>query len=89
MSCLLPTLRSLVLTARRRTHALDNFQHSIAKEWGVTGSLFGVIPGPKTFVLDKEMRVTHVFESLLNGKAHVNESLEAITKLKSGSQQKL
>jgi peroxiredoxin Q/BCP len=42
--------------------------------------LLGLMPGRVTFVIDREGRVIHKFDSQLNPTKHINESLKAISK---------
>jgi peroxiredoxin Q/BCP len=42
--------------------------------------LFGMIPGRVTFVIDKQGKVIHKFDSQLSPTKHIQESLEAIKK---------
>jgi peroxiredoxin Q/BCP len=49
----------------------------VAKKWKVE-SVLGVIAGRKTFVIDKEGTVVHIYEGLLKAKHHVEEALDAI-----------
>lgn len=43
--------------------------------FGVPGALFGFLPGRVTYVIDQSGTVRHIFDSMLNFKAHVDESL--------------
>ncbi len=42
--------------------------------------LFGMIPGRVTYVIDKQGKVIHSFDSQLSPTKHINESLEALKK---------
>ena len=42
--------------------------------------LFGMIPGRVTYVIDKEGKVIHTFDSQLSPTKHIRESLEALRK---------
>ena len=42
--------------------------------------LFGMIPGRVTFVINKEGRVSHKFDSQLSPTKHIKESLDILTK---------
>lgn len=53
---------------------------SLRKAFGVTKSLF-VLPGRVTFVIDREGIVRHKFNSLLQGKKHVEEALRTVREL--------
>eukprot|EP00727_Mastigamoeba_balamuthi_P005766 m51a1_g1809 putative peroxiredoxin (155) ;mRNA; r:478552-479188 len=54
---------------------------ALRQQYGVQGSLFGIIPGRVTFVIDKEGVVRHVFSSQTNSKKHVEEALAVIQAL--------
>jgi peroxiredoxin Q/BCP len=41
----------------------------------------GLLPGRVTYVIDREGRVQHVFNSQLNAKKHVREALEVVKRL--------
>ncbi|MBF2056500.1 MAG: peroxiredoxin [Cyanobacterium sp. T60_A2020_053] len=45
--------------------------------FGVPATLF-ILPGRVTYVIDKEGIVRHIFDSMLDFKAHVNEAIETI-----------
>ncbi len=46
--------------------------------FGVPGSLFGLIPGRVTYIIDKNGIVRHIFNSMMNAEQHVTESLSII-----------
>jgi peroxiredoxin Q/BCP len=49
----------------------------VRKLFGVPATLF-VLPGRVTYIIDKEGIVRHIFDSMLDFKAHVTESLNTI-----------
>ncbi|AFY60268.1 peroxiredoxin [Synechococcus sp. PCC 6312] len=49
--------------------------------FGVPGALFGFLPGRVTYVIDQGGIVRHIFDSMLNFKAHVDESLAILNGL--------
>ncbi|MFQ4141570.1 peroxiredoxin [Chlorogloeopsis sp. ULAP02] len=49
----------------------------VRKLYGAT-TAFGLIPGRVTYVIDKNGVVQYVFDSMLNFKAHVEESLKGL-----------
>ncbi|MDS3862463.1 peroxiredoxin [Thermosynechococcaceae cyanobacterium BACA0444] len=51
--------------------------------FGVPGALFGFLPGRVTYVIDQGGIVRHIFDSMLNFKAHVDESLAILNGLAS------
>lgn len=52
----------------------------LRQAYGVPKTLF-VIPGRVTYVIDKEGKVRHIFDSLLNAQAHIQESLNILRSL--------
>lgn len=50
------------------------------KSYGVK-SVFGVIPGRVTYVIDRDGTVQHVFESMSNIGQHVNDALGVVQRL--------
>ncbi|WP_338430632.1 peroxiredoxin [Synechococcus elongatus] len=52
----------------------------LRQSYGVPKTLF-VIPGRVTYVIDKEGKVCHIFDSLLNAQAHIQESLNILRSL--------
>lgn len=51
----------------------------VAAAYGVERSLFGLLAGRVTFVIDREGVVRHVFDSQLRATAHVKEALGALS----------
>jgi peroxiredoxin Q/BCP len=56
---------------------LSDSDNRVRKLFGVPSTLF-VLPGRVTYVIDKEGIVRHIFDSMLDFKAHVTESLNTI-----------
>jgi peroxiredoxin Q/BCP len=56
---------------------LSDTDNRVRKLFGVPSTLF-VLPGRVTYVIDKEGIVRHIFDSMLDFKAHVTESLNTI-----------
>ena len=54
----------------------------VRKLLGVPADLFGLIPGRVTYVIDKEGKVAHIFNSQLRVEKHVDEALKIILLLK-------
>lgn len=59
---------------------LSDSNNQARKAFGVPNTLF-VLPGRVTYVIDKEGIVKHIFDSMLDFKAHVEESLKVIQSL--------
>lgn len=53
---------------------------ALRKAFGVPKTL-GLIPGRVTYVIDREGIVRHIFNSQLNARRHITESLEIVRKL--------
>jgi peroxiredoxin Q/BCP len=53
----------------------------LRKQFGVPTSLLGLIEGRVTYVIDKEGKVRHIFNSQLNAKKHVSEALNILGKI--------
>ena len=56
---------------------LSDTDNRVRKLFGVPSTLF-VLPGRVTYIIDKEGIVRHIFDSMLDFKAHVTESLNTI-----------
>ncbi|MBD2599008.1 MULTISPECIES: peroxiredoxin [Microcystis] len=56
---------------------LSDSDNRVRKLFGVPATLF-VLPGRVTYIIDKEGIVRHIFDSMLDFKAHVTESLNTI-----------
>ncbi|NCR41020.1 MAG: peroxiredoxin [Microcystis aeruginosa W13-11] len=56
---------------------LSDSDNQVRKLFGVPATLF-VLPGRVTYIIDKEGIVRHIFDSMLDVKAHVTESLNTI-----------
>lgn len=56
---------------------LSDTDNRVRKLFGVPSTLF-VLPGRVTYIVDKEGIVRHIFDSMLDFKAHVTESLNTI-----------
>lgn len=55
---------------------LSDKNNEIRKLFGVPGSLFGLLPGRVTYVVDAEGIVRHIFDSQFQARQHVREALE-------------
>ncbi|MGK7915781.1 MAG: peroxiredoxin [Prochloraceae cyanobacterium] len=56
---------------------LSDTDNRVRKLYGVPATLF-ILPGRVTYVIDQEGIVRHIFDSQLDFKAHVQESLSAL-----------
>jgi peroxiredoxin Q/BCP len=54
---------------------------TVRKQFGVPGSLFGLIPGRVTYIIDKKGNIQGVFNSLLDPSGHLKNALETARKL--------
>lgn len=60
---------------------LSDDQRLAEKAFGVPRNLFGVLPGRVTFVIDRESKIIHTFNSSANPTKHISESIRALQKL--------
>lgn len=60
---------------------LSDPQGKVRKQLKVPGSLLGLLPGRVTYVVDKQGKVRHTFNSQLRPEAHVKEALEVIERI--------
>lgn len=51
------------------------------KAFGVPSSLFGLLPGRVTFIVDKEGIVVHTFRADFNANIHIKEALKVLQSL--------
>jgi thioredoxin-dependent peroxiredoxin len=56
---------------------LSDTENKVRQLYGVPATLF-VLPGRVTYVIDKQGIVRHIFDSMLNFKAHVEEALKTL-----------
>jgi len=59
---------------------LSDNGNQVRKLYGVP-STFGILPGRVTYVIDQQGVVQHIFNSQLNTKAHVEESLKILKQM--------
>jgi len=59
---------------------LSDIDGKVRKMFGVPSDLFGFLPGRVTYVIDKQGRVKHIFNSQFNAKKHVKEALRILKK---------
>ncbi len=59
---------------------LSDENNKVRELFGVPGSMFGLLPGRVTYIVDAEGIVTHIFDSQLQTKKHVKEALEHLKK---------
>jgi peroxiredoxin Q/BCP len=53
----------------------------IRKKFGVPSDFMGLIPGRVTYIIDREGKVVHVFNSQLQTEKHVDEALKILKEL--------
>lgn len=61
---------------------LSDSGNKVRQLYGVPATLW-VLPGRVTYVIDQEGVVQHIFDSMLNFKAHVEEALKTLQAIKS------
>lgn len=57
---------------------LSDYQKKVRKQFGVKDVIPGVLPGRKTYLVNLEGKITHIFEYQFKPKRHVLESLLAL-----------
>lgn len=60
---------------------LSDTEKKVRKQFGVPGSLFGMLPGRVTYIVDSKGVVQHVFNSQLNSKGHVKKAMEIVKEI--------
>ena len=60
---------------------LSDSKKEAHKAFKVPSSLFGLLPGRVTFVIDKEGKVAHTFRADFNADKHIKEALKVIKSL--------
>ncbi len=61
---------------------LSDVGNKVRKSFGVPASLFGLIPGRVTYVINKEGEIAYLFNSQIQAKKHVHEALRILQKMK-------
>ncbi len=61
---------------------LSDKGNKVRKLFGVPGSLFGLIPGRVTYVINQEGEVVYIFNSQIQVEKHVEEALAILQNLK-------
>lgn len=57
---------------------LSDPKNKLAKEYGVSGSFFGLLPGRETFVINKEGIIVSRFSSQLQIDPHISQALRIL-----------
>lgn len=60
---------------------LSDENNAVRKLYGVKAALLGLIPGRKTYIINKQGIIAAIFDYQFNPKRHVTDSLKAIEKL--------
>lgn len=60
---------------------LSDKGNKVRKLFGVPGNLFGIIPGRVTYVINKEGKVTYIFNSQIQAEKHVDEALRILQEI--------
>lgn len=60
---------------------LSDTEKKVRKKFGVPGSLFGLLPGRVTYIVDSNGTVQHVFNSQLNSEGHVKKAIEIVNQI--------
>jgi len=64
---------------------LSDPDQKAATDFGVTGSLFGLVRGRKTFLIDKQGKIALAYDSQLFAKSHITEVMNTIQNLENQS----
>ncbi|HHH50284.1 MAG TPA: peroxiredoxin [Saprospiraceae bacterium] len=59
---------------------LSDEKNEVRKLLGVPKSMFGLVPGRVTYIVDRDGVVQHIFDSQLQAKQHVREALAHLKK---------
>ncbi len=59
---------------------LSDTNNKIRKLLGVPGSLFGLVPGRVTYIVDQNGIVTDIYDNMFKAEEHIKESLKALQK---------
>ncbi|MCZ6899760.1 MAG: peroxiredoxin [Bacteroidetes bacterium] len=59
---------------------LSDQEKKVQKQFGVSSSLFGLLPGRVTFIIDREGIIRKVFNSQFQASKHVEEAVRVIRK---------
>ena len=59
---------------------LSDTNNKVRKLFGVKGSLFGLLPGRVTYIMDEKGHVQHIFDSQWQAQQHVQEVLGHLKK---------
>ncbi len=62
---------------------LSDSKKELRKKANVPTNLLGLLPGRVTYVMDKEGRVIHMFNSQMKAEQHMEEALDALKALQS------
>ena len=58
---------------------LSDPSNSVRKLYGVEASILGLLPGRKTFLINKQGIITHIFDYQFKAKQHVIDTLKALS----------
>ncbi len=60
---------------------LSDVDDEVREKFGVPKSLFGIIKGRVTYIIDKKGNVAWIFNSQLNAEGHISKSIEVLKEL--------
>jgi len=58
---------------------LSDTNNSARKLYGVESSVFGLLPGRKTYLINKQGFITHIFDYQFKARQHVVDALKALS----------
>jgi peroxiredoxin Q/BCP len=62
-------------------HLISDEDGSLRQRYDVPTSMLGMLPGRVTYVIDREGKVQHVFNSQIQATRHVKEALQVVKRL--------
>jgi peroxiredoxin Q/BCP len=73
--------KDFALKHRLNYTLLSDEKEEVRKSFGVPASLFGLLPGRVTYIIDKQGVVVYVFNSQLQVQKHIDEALRILNGL--------
>jgi thioredoxin-dependent peroxiredoxin len=57
---------------------LSDSENKVRKQYGVEAVVFGMFPGRKTYLINKQGIISHIFDYQIQARKHIVESLKAL-----------
>lgn len=74
--------KEFALKYRLNYTLLSDPDNSVRKLFGADGSIFGLIPGRVTYIINKNGEIVYIFNSQIQATKHVEEAVRILKKLK-------